>query len=68
MTSDHVIALKARLGVAYEEITDQWVANMQGQDRYVSKEGSQKFTDDLMKNMKIEFDESLLNKSLKQDK
>lgn len=65
MTSDHVIALQARLAFVYEEITNQLVANIQGKDSYVSKEESQKFTDDLMKNMEIEFDEILLNKTNK---
>tara|TARA_B110000211_G_C13921220_1_gene482832 strand:- start:103 stop:855 length:753 start_codon:yes stop_codon:yes gene_type:complete len=67
MTSDHVIALQARLAVVYGEITNQLVANIQGQDSYVSKEESQKLTDDLMKNMEIEFDESLLIKQINQD-
>jgi len=60
MTSDHVIELQARLAVVYEEITNQLVANIQGQDSYVNEEESQKFTDDLMKIMEIEFDDSLL--------
>jgi hypothetical protein len=67
MTSDHVIALQTRLSVVYDEITNQLVANVQGQDSYVSEEESQKFTDELMKNMEIEFDESLLNKQINQD-
>ncbi|NIZ07794.1 hypothetical protein [Pseudoalteromonas sp. HF66] len=67
MTSEHVIELQARLAVVYGEITNQLVANIQGQDSYVSKEESQKFTDDLMKKMEIEFDESLLNKQINQD-
>jgi len=68
MTSEHVIELQARLAVVYEEITNQLVANIQGQDSYVNEEESQKFTDDLMKNMEIEFDASLLNKKLNKDK
>ncbi|MBA6292121.1 hypothetical protein H4J58_18535 [Colwellia sp. MB3u-70] len=68
MTSDHVIELQARLAVVYEEITNQLVANIQGQDSYVNEEESQKFTDDLMKKMEIEFDDSLLNKKLNKDK
>ena len=68
MTSEHVIELQARLAVVYEEITNQLVANIQGQDNYVKEEESQKITDDLMKNIEIEFDESLLNKKLNKDK
>jgi|GEM_PF-5858764 len=65
MTNEDIIKLESRLMVAYKEITNQLVANIQGQDSYVSKEESQKFTEHLMKNIEIEFDENLLNNSLK---
>ncbi|AZQ84356.1 hypothetical protein EKO29_10205 [Colwellia sp. Arc7-635] len=68
MTTDQLVALQTRLEDVYGEITNQLVANIQGKNSYVSKEESQKFTDDLMKNMEIKFDENLLNKRLSQSK
>lgn len=64
MTNEHIKELQSRLSVAYVEITNQLVANIQGKERYVSKEESQKYIDNIMKDIEIEFDESLLNKGL----
>jgi hypothetical protein len=61
--------LRSRLNIAYEEITKQLLANIQGNHRYVSEEESDQLTEELLKDMNIEIpmDESLFNKPIKRD-
>ncbi len=61
MSDDNIVALQHLLHTVYGEITSQLVANIQGKDRYVSREEKQRLTDDFMTNFEVKLDESLLN-------
>ena len=61
MTHDDIKTLQTQLDVAYEEIANQLLANIQGKGSYVSKEESEKFTNDLLNSITIEIDESQFN-------
>ena len=53
-TSENISALQTRLDTAYEEITHQLIANIQGQHSYESKDAGQKYSNDLMKTIEID--------------
>ncbi|MBB1294437.1 hypothetical protein [Pseudoalteromonas sp. SR41-4] len=61
MTHDDIKTLQTQLDVAYKEIANQLLANIQGKGSYVSKEESEKFTNDLLNSITIEIDESQFN-------